>query len=382
MAKKKGGRGGKDSWLLPPAAFRQRLLGSPPFAVYALVGDERFLQNELLEDIRTHVLGDGANENGFLRVPGAPHKREAGSFKVAELLDELRSLSLFAPRKVIVLQPADHVVEAHRDAFTAYLDAPASASSLVLLLKNVDGRTAFAKRLKGDACLGAACRTPYDRPSPWQRGKVPDHDNELTHWLRDRARTRHDRSLSLQTAYLLAELVGSDLGVLASSLEKLAMLSRDEDGGEITPEHVLSVTASSSGQTAFELAESFLSRNRSALLAITRRIARNGLVLPDGKLKREPREMAPMILGALQRSVLRFRRARQAIAEGKNARAALEGLGVNKWFVEQAVAQLRRWTDDDLERVLLQLAELEQRAKTGRQSNFVAELEMLFLKVA
>ena len=76
--------------------------------VYAVATAERLLRDNVLKDILAK-LGDEMDTLGPTRVDGA-------AAELAEVLDELRTLSLLGGRRVVVVNDADGFISAHRSA--------------------------------------------------------------------------------------------------------------------------------------------------------------------------------------------------------------------------------------------------------------------------
>src|SRR5690606_29196770 len=61
--------------------------------------------------------------------------------------DELLTVSMFAPKRVIVVEDADEFVSRHRAGLEEYLEHPARQSVLILDVKSWPKNTRLAKRL-------------------------------------------------------------------------------------------------------------------------------------------------------------------------------------------------------------------------------------------
>lgn len=168
--------------------------------VYALFGDDAYLRREALEGIARAALGEEPDEPALTRFPG-------DQATLADVLDEVRTLPFFARRRLAVVEGADPFVTAHRRELETYVEAPSESGCLVLLVKTWAGTTKLAK-LVDRVGLAVDCRAPHER--------------ELADWIVQLARARHATRLEHDAANLLVELVGPEIGLLASEVEKLA----------------------------------------------------------------------------------------------------------------------------------------------------------------
>jgi DNA polymerase-3 subunit delta len=173
----------------------------PVVPVYAVFGDDSFLRREALREIRSAVLPGEDDELSVARFAGS----EA---TLADVLDELRTLPFFAPRRLAVVEDADPFISAHRKELEAYVEHPASSGILVLAPKTWPGNTRLAK-LVDKAGLAVECKGPSDR--------------QLVPWLVHVARSRYQAQLDQGAAELLVELVGPEVGLLVADLEKLTV---------------------------------------------------------------------------------------------------------------------------------------------------------------
>lgn len=163
------------------------------------------------------------------------------SASLAEVLDELRSLSLLSPFKIVVVDQADKFVLAHRAAMERYAQAPAADATLVLRAQrwhpgNLDKLIAkIGCVIRCDALSAAQART----------------------WLIGRAKTQQQRVVSPRAAGLLVERLGVDLMRLDSELAKLAVTV--DDGGTIDLSQVEALVGKASDEQAWAIQEAILS---------------------------------------------------------------------------------------------------------------------------
>ena len=177
-------------------------------AVYVVHGKDRRRASDTVHEITEKVLGDAD-------VQVALTSYEGDQAVLAEVLDDLRTLPFLSPCRVVVVREADGFITKYRKALEDYLDAPSATGVLVLVPESFPKTTRLAKHA---AKIGQviSCEPPKARELP---GCVIEY-----------ARSKHGISLSRQSAALLIELAGDDLGALYGELDKLAAYVGGPDG--------------------------------------------------------------------------------------------------------------------------------------------------------
>src|SRR4051812_42023320 len=93
--------------------------------VVAVYGAELFLKHEAIREVTRQVLGEGEDDAGAVRFPG-----DRSDLKT--VIDALRTVSMWAPRQLVIVEDADEFVTENRPALEKYLDKPAKKGVLVL----------------------------------------------------------------------------------------------------------------------------------------------------------------------------------------------------------------------------------------------------------
>src|SRR3954447_3641232 len=182
--------------------------------VYALVGDDSFLQMERLAAILKQLPPDAAR----IDVDGE-------RCELADVFDELRSFAMFGGTKVIVMRNADEFITRFREQLEEYLEHPSSSATLVMRVKSLPGNQRIAKLV---AKVGVVEKSE------------PPKEYELPGWIAQRAKSVHKINISPDAARLLADRIGADLGRLDNELAKVALsCSGDKVGVEDIAESVV-----------------------------------------------------------------------------------------------------------------------------------------------
>lgn len=192
-----------------------------PKPVYALVGEDSFLQLEKLGEIRAQ-LGKDVQAVDF----------DGERAELAEVFDELRSFAMFGGGKLVVMRNADDFISKFREQLEDYVSKPSSTGTLVLRVKSLPGNQKIHKLIAKNGQI-ELCEPP----------------KQLVPWITSRAKTVHKLTVDGPGANLLAELIGADLGRLDNELAKLAL---QVESGKVGTEAVM---ASASFQREQEIKE-------------------------------------------------------------------------------------------------------------------------------
>jgi len=171
----------------------------------AIFGDDAYLRRRVIEAASHACLGDGADDLAVTKFQGD----RAG---LADVLDELRTLPFLVERRVVIVEEADAFVSAHRKELEALADARPTPGALLLSVKTWPGTTRLAKAF-ARVGLVVECKAPDER--------------ELPAWLVRLAKDQARVKLNADTAGLLVELVGPEVGLLVAEVEKLAVYVGD-----------------------------------------------------------------------------------------------------------------------------------------------------------
>ena len=169
--------------------------------MYVLFGDDSYLRRESSNAIVRAALGGGSDvdELAVSRFPEAA--------PLSDVLDELRTLPFLAKKRVAIVENADAFVTAHRRELETYAEKPCSTGVFILSVKSWPSNTKLAKLVEKIG-VPIDCKTPVER--------------ELPAWLSSLAKDSFGAKLDPDAARLLLELVGPEVGLLVSEVEKLA----------------------------------------------------------------------------------------------------------------------------------------------------------------
>jgi DNA polymerase-3 subunit delta len=185
----------------------------PP--VVAVTGSQRHFKQQAIARLRALVIDD--DDTSLSRFPG----RET---ELQTVTDELRTVSMWGGRRLVLVEDADDFVSKYRAALEKYVDAPAKKSVLVLDVGSWVKTTRLAKLVAASG-LEVNC------------GELKGA--ALFKWLQETAAETYQTKLDRDAAALLVDLIGEEPGMLDSELSKLSTYSGERK--RITAEDVRSL---------------------------------------------------------------------------------------------------------------------------------------------
>jgi DNA polymerase-3 subunit delta len=183
-----------------------------------VAGEELFLRNQVLGELREAVFGGEDPGMGWVRLDAGPGGA-LGSGAMAVILDEVRTPSMFAPKKVVVVDGADALFKkgegeeddgrmTPREMLEGYLESPVEGSTLVLVVNSWLKTTRLHKAL--------------DKMG-WVKWAEPIKEYQAAGWAVKRAKEAYGKGMEPRAAERLGELIGGDLQRLDNELAKLSL---------------------------------------------------------------------------------------------------------------------------------------------------------------
>ena len=319
----------------------------PP--VYAIFGPDDYLRRQAVERVKTEVLGDDRDRMALAEFEGE-------TAQLADVLDECRTASLLAPTRLIIVYSADKFLrvpktddgegdevnanipvrqEDRRGLLEKYLQSPSPTGVLVLVAKSWPKTTRLYKIVEKTG-RNISCDTPKAQALPG--------------WLVSHAQEAHGVRLEPPAARRLADLVGSQLGLLDMELAKLAtyVLPRTN----IRVEDVEELVGASREETVFILAD-----------AISAGDVGNALTLWDQVMAMD-RKAEFRAVGGLRYAFARLVEAKRLIGQGSSLFEVAKELRI--WSDSQHLKrQLDRFSLPQWQEILVRLLSIDIATKTG-----------------
>lgn len=221
--------------------------------IYYFHGDERFFINRLQEEIAKLVPDDQKDFNYDLLYGGEVSPESVlGMVKSFPMMADLRVVIV---RDFLKLKGTDQGGGHIRD-FEHYIKNPNPSTILCLIdKKSPDGRTSLGQSLKGNK---------IKHVGNYEFQPLPDY--QLTDWAIDWASAQHGKSLDSQAAQVLSQLVGNNLQLLSTEIEKVCTFVDSQE--RITIDHVKKIAGSYREYSVIELKEAIFQRNLDKSLGI------------------------------------------------------------------------------------------------------------------
>jgi DNA polymerase-3 subunit delta len=312
-----------------------------PAPVYAITGEDDYLRDQALVQIKAAVLGEhgiaGFNYDLFY----------GGEAPATAVLTCAMEVPAFASRRLVVYKAADKISARDADVLLPYLEAPCESTTLVFVAPKLDGRLKLTQALQRRA-VTIDCSALRDA--------------QLTAWIREEARCL---GLQLQedAVALLKDAAGESLYAVRRELEKLAAYM--PSGALAGPREVEMLRGTEPGASVFDLTTAIGAQDRGRALTI---LARN---LEAGE--------APLrILGALIWQYRRLWRVKETLRQNGKEFEAARALRMEPHRVRPFLAQ---FSDAHLRTAFQLFLEADSRLKGGSTGSGRRVLEALLLQL-
>ncbi len=229
---------------------------TPSSALIVLAGEELFLRAEQLVTVQRAVFGNEDPGMGYVRMDPVT----LGGDAMATILDEVRTPSMFAPKKLVVVDTADPLFKkadadaderrlGNRELLENYLEAPSDFATLVLVVTSWPKTTRLHKALdKVGAIRWCESIKSYQAPP----------------WIVARAKEAYGKTIDPAAAARLADLIGPDLQRLDNELAKLSLYQPDNPA--ITVQAVDALVGFQHEQEIWDMINALASRDAATAL--------------------------------------------------------------------------------------------------------------------
>jgi DNA polymerase-3 subunit delta len=257
---------------LSPEQFLQRLEKAPPAPIYLFLGPEVYQLSACRRALVDKVLAPEDRENGLSR-----HDLEDTT--LANVLDDARSLSLFAPNRVVWVSGAETALPRGRSAsdeensaaaeLAAYLKNPTPGTVLVFEASRYDFEGEDRAKIERVQKFYAAIREVVElRPYTLESARRLAQDLSKEAGLQ----------IGLAEIGLLVESLASDASRIANEIEKLRLYTNGTR--KVTPDDILRLVPNAQATTIFALVGALGRGDRKRALDSLDTLIREGEYLP------------------------------------------------------------------------------------------------------
>jgi DNA polymerase-3 subunit delta len=315
--------------------------------LYLVVGEERFLRDQVVAEVRAAALGSGVpafNEDKF----------QAGEVDVDKVIGAARTVPMMAPKRFVLvrgLERWDSAREREKDAdaeddssatspldrLAAYAAEPIDSTCVVLVAEKIDGRRKLMALAKRQGFLVSCDALPA---------------GALVDWIDARVRAK-GHAMDRDVAEVLAAIAGPELAYVNDAIERLSLFAGA--GGAIDEAAVAECVARVRTADTWALVDAVGQRDLGAGLRILADVY-------------DPRDRGLPLLGALAWSIRQLAKYQAATAQGASNDEAARRAGVFQPFRARELAQKARgFRAREVERWLLVLAETDVALKSSRR---------------
>jgi DNA polymerase-3 subunit delta len=188
-------------------AFLKEIEKGLPSPVYLLCASDPFLHREVVEKIRS-LVPEAERDFNFQIFDLTPAGEEGAT--VGQILDAANTISFFGGRRfTVLLGNIQKLPKKDLERLMHYVSDPAPGTAFVMLH------------------TGALTRDSREKFGALKPGSLDLKGAEIPSWLKHRARTK-GIEISDEAADYLIEIIGADLGLLSSEVEKISLVGKNK----------------------------------------------------------------------------------------------------------------------------------------------------------
>jgi DNA polymerase III subunit delta len=221
------------------------------YPVYVLYGDERFLQQAVLQRLKKLLLPGEADDFSLSQYDG-------DTTDLARVRDDLETIPFTSPRRLVIIDEADGFVSKYRKQLEKYQAHPSGTGVLILVVKSWPSNTSLAKKNPPNASMD--CKALKDA--------------QLKSWLVKWTSQHLAKKFSQDAASLLVDLIGTEMGILTQEAAKLASYVGERD--TITTEDVDKLCGHSRGETTWRMLDALAEGSTPKALEILHHLLDQG----------------------------------------------------------------------------------------------------------
>jgi len=351
---------------MTPEQFLARIAKQPLAPVYLFLGQEGYQRRQCKEALLEKALPAEARPDGLTQT-------DLDERTIAEVIDDARSLSLFARERVIWVASAELAlpkrltapseeeegVKGPESPLLGYLKAPTPGTVVVFECSRFDFNADDRPKMERVEKFFSSVRDVVEF-----RQFTPEASRFLAQQM---AKKLQLRMAGAELAALLDSVAG-DANRLAAEMEKLSLYVGVER--PVTMEDIRALVPNASQSTIFALVNALGKRDRAAALRSLDILVREGEYLP----------LALTFLSTLFRLALAAKEGR--VTSAQQAQAFFQRLGVRMWRdrAEQVVATAAAFSQQHLGQALAAIYETDKKFREGYKDDRLV-METLILAV-
>ena len=304
-------------------------------ALYLLVGKERFLKQEFLQNLRTQFFPKGPDSGNTMDFHPEEHS-------LGEVFDFLRTAPFLAEKRMAVLHGVETLPETEKENFLiTAASLPTTAVLVCVAEEATPKKDSFLRHLSLKAKL-VSCYLPKE--------------HELPSWIRSRAEKK-GLKLPMNVCRFLTERIGEDAHSLEQVIEQLALkVSPRQTAGLEDADALLGRPLKHS---VFGFTEILLTKNAVAALKSFETLFGEGT---------DPAEILPLLASQVDR----LRRAAGLLQRGWPEAEIAGQLKIHPYYLRDTMKQAASFSEARASGLLKKLLACEEAIKTGQSAPRIA----------
>lgn len=224
--------------------------------VSCLCGEEQFYIDQIQEKIISLLPEEQRDFNLDLFY--------GSEISADQLFTVARSYPMMSDRRIVIVREFMSIKSSGGATFVDLLDKYLSEPNPLTLLCFIDSSLPDKRTALGKMLTSKEIRFfPFDR--------LPDY--KLPDWIQEWTQERYKKKIEPQAAVYLAELVGSDLQLLSTEVEKVSTFVDTKES--ITKQDVEKITGTYKEKSVIELSNAIFARNLDQALKISEQLLLN-----------------------------------------------------------------------------------------------------------
>jgi DNA polymerase-3 subunit delta len=307
--------------------------------VYWLEGDEEFFIDQVIEYAEKNILSESEASFNLTVFYGR-------DTSWPDLINACRKYPMFSDRQVVILKEAQSMKDIEK--LENYVEKPLSSTLLFVAYKGkkLDGRTKLSKLLKDKAILLTSKKM---------------YDNELPEWISELIKSK-GYSITNKALFLLIDHIGNDLSRLNNEVNKLALNLQGRNN--ITEDDVETFVGISKEFNVFELQQAIANKDLYKAIRIIQYFESNPKAAPIQLI-------FPSLYNYFSKVQMIYS------VPSRDEKSVASALGVSPWFVKDYLQTAMRFSNHEIERVLLLLHQFNLR---GIGINDIGSSDAMLLK--
>ncbi|MBN2373305.1 DNA polymerase III subunit delta [bacterium] len=317
--------------LLKKEQFWQRIQKKQIDPVYLIYGEEEFLVREAVERIKVAFLGPDAAKS-------QAHFLYSDEVSMDKLMEFALTLPFGNPKRVISYRLLSRPKSADKDIVSSYLNRPVKNTILVFTSEEADLASGFFKYLKEKAVVVRF---------------YPLFENQIPEWIR-RYASQIGVEITQSAAQILADLVGSDLSLLANEIQKISLYLHPKN--RIDLKDVKESVGNLRMFSIFELTKCIGQKKPGDSLLMLRRLIDAG-------------QSHIGLIALIAKHFQRLRQVSLLIDQGKQQAEIAKCIGVPAFFLKDYIQQARLFNKDEIDEFLRLLLDADLKLKSSALSH-------------